>query len=73
MEPDAGAAQRYRLVVPMDPDTAEARGGASSAAMSLASPLRVVRVEFQWAIAAAPAPELICELAIGTVSGAGGR
>ena len=39
----------------------------------LSSPLRVVRVEFQWAIAAAPAPELICELAIGTVSGAGGR
>jgi hypothetical protein len=30
-------------------------------------------VEFHWAIAVAPAPELICDLASGTVSGAGGR
>jgi hypothetical protein len=40
---------------------------------TLTSPNRVVRAEFQWAIAAGPPPELICDLSIGAVSGAGGR
>ncbi len=40
---------------------------------TLTSPNRVVRAEFQWATAAGPPPELICDLSIGAVSGAGGR
>ncbi len=41
--------------------------------LSVTSPHRVNQVEFWWAIGAAPVPELICDLDIGTVSGAGGR
>jgi hypothetical protein len=41
--------------------------------VAMTSPHRVIQAEFEWAIAAAPAPELICDLAIGTVPGAGGR
>jgi hypothetical protein len=37
---------------------------------TVTSPHRVVRGEFEWAKAAAPAPELFCDLATGTVSGA---
>ena len=46
---------------------------AFGAEYGLTSPHGVVRAEFQWAIAATPIPELICDMASGTVSGAGGR